>query len=209
MLEKLPSKKSILQHFDEKDAVMAGVIRRLGPFKLKRNKNYFQVLCKAIVGQQISTKAAESINHRFRNLFTGNRPTPKKVQNFTEKQLREAGLSGQKVRYMKDLSEKFLDRTVRPHRMAYQDNEEIIRQLTGVYGIGRWTAEMFLIFSLNRPDVLPLGDLGLQLALKKIYRMRQLPTVKRMQALGKKWNPLETVGTWYAWRAQDEKIVSY
>ena len=99
----LPSKRKILEHFDDKDAVMAGVIRRGGPFKLNRNKNYFQVLCKAIVGQQISTKAAESINQRFQNLFTGNRPTPRKVRSLAEKQLREVGLSGQKVKYMKDL----------------------------------------------------------------------------------------------------------
>ena len=89
------------------------------------------------------------------------------------------------------------------------DNEEVIRQLTEIHGIGRWTAEMFLIFSLNRPDVLPVSDLGLQLALQKLYRMRQLPTVKRVRTLGRKWNPLETVATWYAWRTQDEKIVAY
>jgi DNA-3-methyladenine glycosylase II len=209
MLEKLPSKKSILQHFDEKDAVMAGVIRRGGAFKLKRNKNYFQVLCKAIVGQQISTKAAESINQRFRNLFTSNRPTPKKVRSLTEKQLREVGLSGQKVKYMKDLSEKFLDRTVCPHRMVYQDNEEIIRQLIGVYGIGRWTAEMFLIFSLGRMDVLPVGDLGLRAGVKLIYNMRAMPSPDRVSVLGRKWQPFATVGTWYIWRILDDGIIEY
>ena len=209
MLEKLPSKKQILQHFDEKDAVIAGVIRQVGPFKLKRNKNYFQVLCKAIVGQQISTKAAESINRRFRNLFTSNRPTPKKVQDLTEKQLREAGLSGQKVRYMKDLSEKFLNRTIRPHHMAYQDNEEIIQQLTGVYGIGRWTAEMFLIFSLSRMDVLPVGDLGLRAGVKLIYNMRAMPSPDRVRILGRKWQPFATVATWYTWRTLDEGIIEY
>ena len=109
MLEKLPNRKSILQHFDKKDTVMADVIRQRGPFKLNRNKNYFQVLCKAIVGQQISTKAAESINNRFQSLFIDSRPTPDKVNSIEEKQLREVGLSGQKVRYMKDLSEKFID----------------------------------------------------------------------------------------------------
>ena len=205
----LPSKKLILEHFDEKDAVMAGVIRRVGPFKLKRNQHYFQVLCKAIVGQQISTKAAESINHRFRNLFTGNWPTPKKLQGLTEKQLREAGLSGQKVKYMKDLSRKFIDKTVRPHRMAYQDNEEIIRQLTEVYGIGRWTAEMFLIFSLSRMDVLPVGDLGLRAGVKLLYNMRAMPSPERVRVLGKKWQPFATVGTWYTWRTLDEGIIEY
>ncbi|MZH03687.1 MAG: DNA-3-methyladenine glycosylase 2 family protein [Nitrospinae bacterium] len=205
----LPSKKCILQHFDEKDTVMAGVIRRGGPFKLNRNKNYFQVLCKAIVGQQISTKAAESINHRFQTLFSGNRPTPKKVQGLAEKQLREVGLSGQKVKYMKDLSEKFIDGTVRPHLMAYQDNEEIIQQLTKVYGIGRWTAEMFLIFSLNRLDVLPVGDLGLRAGVRQLYNMRALPSPDRVRALGKKWQPYATVGTWYTWRTLDEGIIAY
>jgi DNA-3-methyladenine glycosylase II len=209
MLEKLPSKKSILKHFDKKDAVMAGVIRRAGPFNLKKNKNYFQVLCKAIVGQQISTKAAESVNHRFRNLFTSNRPTPKKVQGLTEQQLRDAGLSGQKVKYIKDLSEKFLDRTVRPHHMTCQDNEEIIRQLTGVYGIGRWTAEMFLIFSLSRMNVLPVGDLGLRAGVKLIYNMRDMPSPDRVRVLGRKWQPFATVGTWYTWRILDDGIIEY
>ena len=205
----LPSKKIILTHFDKRDAVMAEVIRRLGPFKLKRNRNYFQVLCKAIVGQQISTKAAESITHRFHHLFTGTRPTPKKVQALPEKQLREAGLSSQKVKYMKDLSAKFLDGSVRPHRMAYQDNEEIIQQLTGVYGVGRWTAEMFLIFSLNRMDVLPVGDLGLRAGVQQLYNMRAMPTPDRVRKLGKKWQPFETVATWYTWRTLDEGIVTY
>ncbi len=205
----LPSKRIILTHFDERDAVMACVIRRMGPFKLKRNQNYFQVLCKAIVGQQISTKAAESITHRFQNLFTGARPTPKKVQGLPEKQLREVGLSSQKVKYMKDLSAKFLDGSVRPHRMAYQDNEEIIKQLTGVYGVGRWTAEMFLIFSLNRMDVLPVGDLGLRAGVKQLYNMRAMPTPDRVRAVGKKWQPFETVATWYIWRSLDEGIVAY
>lgn len=205
----LPSKKIILQHFDERDAVMARVIREMGPFKLKRNRNYFQVLCKAIVGQQISIKAAESITRRFQNIFTGSRPTPEKVQGLTEKQLREVGLSNQKVKYMKDLSTKFLDGSVRPQRMAHQDNEEIIKQLTGVYGVGRWTAEMFLIFSLNRLDVLPVGDLGLRAGVKQLYNMRALPTPDRVRTLGKKWQPFETVGTWYTWRSMDEEVVTY
>ena len=152
----LPTKKIILKHFDERDTVMAAVIRRMGPFELKRNRNYFQVLCKAIIGQQISIKAAESITHRFQSLFVGARPTPEKLRILSDKQLREVGLSGQKVKYMKDLSTKFIDGIVRPRRMAYQDNEEIIQQLISIYGVGRWTAEMFLIFSLNRLDVLCL-----------------------------------------------------
>jgi DNA-3-methyladenine glycosylase II len=205
----LPTKKIILEHFDDRDTVMADLIRRVGPFELKRNRNYFQVLCKAIIGQQISIKAAESITHRFQSLFSCARPTPEKVRGLSDKRLREVGLSGQKVKYLKDLSAKFIDGSVRPRRMAYQDNEEIIQQLVGVYGVGRWTAEMFLIFSLNRLDVLPVGDLGLRAGLQQLYNMRTLPTPDRMRTLGKKWEPFETIGTWYTWRSLDEIIVSY
>ncbi|KMP10818.1 DNA-3-methyladenine glycosylase [Candidatus Nitromaritima sp. SCGC AAA799-A02] len=206
---KLPDRKEILKHFDRNDPVMAEVIRRVGPFKLKRNKNYFVVLCKAIVAQQISTAAADTITARFQALFDGHAPTPGRVLAFSEGTLRGVGLSRQKAAYLKDLSRQFEEKKVRPHRLHYMDNEEVIRQLTGVHGIGRWTAEMFLIFSLNRLDVLPVGDLGLQLALKKLYGMRKLPTVKRMRTLGRRWHPFETVATWYSWRTQDEKIVAY
>ena len=205
----IPSRKEILLHFDKNDAVMAQLIRKSGPIKLKRNRNYFIVLCNAIIGQQISVAAADAIAIRFNKLFNGHSPTPQGVIKLSEIDLRKAGLSKQKVAYLKDLSFHFYEKILRPHRLHHMDNDEVICQLTRVHGIGRWTAEMFLIFSLNRPDVLPVGDLGLQLALKKLYRMRQLPTVKRMRTIGRKWNPLETVGTWYAWRAQDEKIVNY
>ena len=205
----IPSRKEILLHFDKNDAVMAQLIRKSGPIKLKRNRNYFIVLCNAIIGQQISVTAADAITIRFNKLFNGHSPTPQGVIKLSEIDLRKAGLSKQKVAYLKDLSFHFYEKILRPHRLHHMGNDEVICQLTRVHGIGRWTAEMFLIFSLNRPDVLPVGDLGLQLALKKLYRMRQLPTVKRMRTIGRKWNPLETVGTWYAWRAQDEKIVSY
>jgi len=205
----IPSRKEILLHFDKNDAVMAQLIRKFGPIKLKRNRNYFIVLCNAIIGQQISVAAADAITIRFNKLFNGHSPTPQGVIKLPDIDLRKAGLSKQKVAYLKDLSFHFYEKILRPHRLHHMGNDEVICQLTRVHGIGRWTAEMFLIFSLNRPDVLPVGDLGLQLALKKLYRMRQLPTVKRMRTIGRKWNPLETVGTWYAWRAQDEKIVSY
>ena len=205
----IPSRKEILLHFDKNDVVMAQLIRKFGPIKLKRNRNYFIVLCNAIIGQQISVAAAGAITIRFNKLFNGHSPTPQAVMKLPEIDLRKVGLSKQKVAYLKDLSFHFYEKILRPHRLHHMGNDEVICQLTKVHGIGRWTAEMFLIFSLNRPDVLPVGDLGLQLALKKLYRMRQLPTVKRMRTIGRKWNPLETVGTWYSWRAQDEKIVSY
>jgi DNA-3-methyladenine glycosylase II len=209
MAQKLPSRKAILKHFDLRDPVMAATIREKGAFKLSRNRNYFLVLCKAIIGQQISIKAAESITKRFQSLFQGHIPTPEKVGVISVTKLRQSGLSGQKVKYLKDLSARFLDGSIRTHRLAYQSNDEVIENLTCVYGIGKWTAEMFLIFSLNRIDILPLGDLGLKAGIKKIYNMHGLPSPKKMLALGKKWHPMETVATWYAWRIQDSEIITY
>ena len=205
----IPSREEILLHFDQNDSMIAQVIRRIGPMRLKRNRNYFLVLCKAIIAQQISVVAADTITARFYALFNRGSPTPQGVIKLSGATLRGVGLSKQKAAYLKDLSRHFHEKTLRPHCLHYMDNEEVVQQLTVVHGIGRWTAEMFLIFSLNRPDVLPVGDLGLQLALKRLYRMRQLPTVKRMRTLGRKWHPLETVATWYAWRTQDEKNVAY
>jgi DNA-3-methyladenine glycosylase II len=207
--QELPTRRRILNHFKERDPKIARVIQTIGPFRLQRNRNYFTVLCRSIVSQQISTAAADTIYTRFQKLFNGHTLTPERVAGLKEKPLRAAGLSRQKAAYMKDLSHHFLDGTIRPRQLNYLGNEEIIDRLTGVHGIGRWTAEMFLIFSLNRLDVLPVDDLGLRVAVQNIYGMKARPDAKRLRTIGKKWNPLETVGTWYAWRSLDENIVNY
>jgi len=206
---KLPSRRKILDHFDRRDPVIAQLVREIGPFQLKKNRKYFQVLCKAIISQQISTKAAESITTRFFHLFDNRAPNPGKVWKLPESTLKRVGLSRQKVAYLKDLGRHFAEKSIRPHRLAYLNNEEVIGQLTGVYGVGQWTAEMFLIFSLNRMDVLPVADLGLQIAIQKLYGMKSRPTAKKIRSLGKKWHPYETVATWYGWRKLDENIVAY
>ncbi|GJL77388.1 MAG: DNA-3-methyladenine glycosylase [Nitrospinaceae bacterium] len=207
--ESLPSRRKILDHFDQRDPVMAKLIRKTGPFQLKKNRQYFQVLCKAIISQQISTQAARTITARFYDLFDGHAPKPENVFEVQDASLQGAGLSRQKVAYLKDLSRHFVEKSIRPHRLPHLSNEEVVLTLTSVHGIGRWTAEMFLIFSLNRMDVLPIADLGLQNAIKILYGTRNHPTAKKIRSLGKKWNPLETVATWYAWRKIDENIVSY
>ena len=204
-----PSRRRILQHFGRNDPAIADLVRRVGPFRLRRNRKYFVVLCKSIIAQQISTKVADTICDRFFHLFDELAPSPEKVMLLTDGRLRGVGLSRQKIKYIQDLSRRFLDKTVRPHQLNYLDNETVIEKLTTVYGIGRWTAEMFLIFSLNRMDVLPVDDLGLRAAVKTIYGMKALPDAKRLHRLGKKWHPLETVATWYAWRSLNEQIVNY
>jgi len=167
------------------------------------------VLCRAIVSQQISTAAADSVFRKFSGLFDGRSPTPSRVVGLADHKLRSAGLSRQKVAYLKDLSARFLDKSIRPQKLPYLSNEDVVSLLAQVYGIGPWTAEMFLIFSLNRMDVLPVADLGLQIAIQKLYGMKSRPTTKKIHSLGKKWHPLETVATWYGWRKLDENIVAY
>ena len=205
----LPTRRRILGHFQECDPKMANVIQKVGPLRLQRNRKYFVVLCRSIVSQQISTAAADTIYSRFQKLFDGQAPTPERVAGLKDAPLRAAGLSRQKAAYLKDLSHRFLDGTIRPRQLNYLGNEEIVERLTGVHGIGRWTAEMFLIFSLNRLDVLPVDDLGLRVAVQNIYGMKTRPDAKRLRAIGEKWSPLETVATWYAWRSLGANIINY
>ena len=205
----LLSQKKILRHFDRQDPIMASLIRKIGPFKLKNNRRYFQVLCKAIIAQQISTSAARAITSRFMSLFNGRSATAKHILVLTNDTLREVGLSHQKISYLKDLSKHFSEKLIRPHRLTYLSNEDVIQQLTTVRGIGRWTAEMFLIFSLNRLDVLPKDDVGLRIALKNIYKLKNNPPAKKILQLARSWHPYETVGTWYAWRSLEAEITVY
>ena len=207
--QELPTRRQILIHFKEHDPKMASVIQKVGPLRLQRNRKYFVVLCRSIVSQQISVAAADTIFTRFKKLFDGQAPTPERVAKLQEAPLRAAGLSRQKAAYLKDLSHRFIDGTIRPRQLNYLSNEEVIDRLTLVHGVGRWTAEMFLIFSLNRIEVLPVDDLGLRVAAQNIYGMKNRPDAKRLRAIGRKWSPFETVATWYAWRSLDANIVNY
>ncbi|QPJ63884.1 MAG: DNA-3-methyladenine glycosylase 2 family protein [Candidatus Nitrohelix vancouverensis] len=203
------SSRQMLRHFDQCDPVISAAMRRIGPFALKRNRNYFQTLCRSIISQQISTLAAETIHGRFRRLFPSLRPNPARVLALAEESLRDAGLSRQKISYLKDLSEHFHSGAIRPRRLICESDEAIIEQLTAVKGIGRWTAEMFLIFSLNRYDVLPVDDLGVQKGVQRLYALPQMPSRAELRSLGERWRPLRTVAAWYAWRSLDSENITY
>jgi DNA-3-methyladenine glycosylase II len=205
----LPTQQTIQRHFNKHDKAMAKIVKKVGPIKLKPNKKYFLVLCRSIISQQISVKAADAIMSRFLKLFPNQNLTPPRVQEIPESKIREAGLSKQKVAYMKDLSEKFLNKSINPRKFQFMENEEIIENLTQVYGVGRWTAEMFLIFSLGRPDIFPAGDLGVRTAIKNIYNLDAVPSIKGSKPYGEKWSPFETIGAWYAWRSLTPEIVAY
>ena len=192
--------RQLIAYFEKCDPRMADVIKAVGPLKLKPDKQYFVVLAHAIVSQQISIKAAATIYKRFTALFDGRRPQPKITLTLTDEAMQEAGLSRQKTTYLKDLARHFDEGLIKTRRFSTIENEEIIEQLVQVKGIGRWTAEMFLIFSLNRLDVLPVDDLGLKAGVQKIYNLKTHPDAKKLRVIGAKWQPYESIATWYCWQ---------
>lgn len=196
----------------KKDPRFKALITKHGPPDFTPKKHYFEALTRAIIYQQLSGKAAATIFRRFRALFPSRRfPTPAEVLAMPETQLRAAGVSGQKISYLRDLALKFSDGTITPRlfrspngKTAPASNDEIIAHLTAVKGIGTWTAHMFLMFTLNRLDILPVGDLGIQKGFQIVYNLKKLPTVTQMEKLAAPWRAHATVASWYLWRAADE-----
>lgn len=193
-----------VRHLAKADPALRNVIAKVGPCTLAPRRDYFVVLCKAIFTQQISTAVATVLFGRFRELFPLRRPTPALVLKALDEQpaevMRRCGLSRQKAAYLRDLALHFVDNRIPTRRLASMDDEAVIEALVNVKGIGRWTAEMFLIFTLNRPDVLPTDDLGLQEGVREIRRLEARPTKKEVAELCDSWRPWRTVGTWYTWR---------
>lgn len=196
-------KRDGVVHIMAADARMAVVIDRIGPCKLARRRGRFAALVRAIIGQQVSGAAARTIYARVCEAVEAQVPTPEAVLKTPDAALRAAGLSRQKLSYLQDLAEKVYTRQVRLDRLGRLDDDAIIDHLTQVRGIGRWTAEMFLMFVLQRPDLLPVDDLGIQKGFQHVYGLRKLPTPERMRTLAKPWQPYRTVGCWYLWRSLD------
>ena len=192
-----------------RDPVLAAIIKRHGPCGLgavRDRFDHFSMLVRAIVFQQLSTKAATTIHNRLLECMPGG-TTPECLAAITAQQMRAAGISRQKEAYLRDLAERVGSGQVPLEAVDLMTDEEVIEALTKVKGIGRWTAEMFLIFRLQRPDVLPVGDLGIVNAIQKAYRMRKKPTSDRMLKLGEAWRPYRSVATWYLWRSLDNEPV--
>ena len=187
-----------------RDPVLRDVIARVGPCTLHPRRDYFVVLCQSIFTQQIATSVATVLFARFRNLFPGRRPTPERVLELLSAghtdQLRGCGISRQKHAYLLDLAQHFVDGRIPTRRLGRMDDEAVIATLTNVKGIGRWTAEMFLIFTLNRPDVLPVDDLGLVEGVRRVYGLDARPKPKEVIPMAERWRPWRTVATWYLWR---------
>jgi len=189
----------------KRDPVMAAIMKRHPKVFMMRRGEAFMTLARPICGQQISVKAAQSVWNRV-VICLEERITPEAVVAKDRKKLRACGLSDRKTEYIADLAQHFLDGKIHEHRWPEMDDEAIIAELVDVRGIGRWTAEMFLMFNLLRPDVFPLDDLGLQKALRLSYRKKSL---KSMKALGETWRPWRSVATWYLWRSLDPLPVEY
>lgn len=189
------------RHLAKRDKVLRRLIRTFPEPDLVSRGDAFQTLARSIVGQQISVKAAQSIWARFATLAV--KVTPGNVVALSDASLRGCGFSGQKVAYVKDLAARFASGAIKPRRWPRMDDEAIIEELVEVKGIGRWTVEMFLIFHMKRPDVLPVDDLGLRRAMERQYNGGEALTKAEMREIGAPWAPYRSVGTWYLWRSLD------
>lgn len=197
-----PYAAAAIRHLKRVDPVMARIIREVGPFRIRVNRRRFQALARAIMFQQLAGSAAAAIYTRFVALFPGRSfPTPAQVLARPDENLRKAGLSRQKMLYLRDLAEHVANKSLNFHRFSRMTDDEIIAELTRVKGIGRWTAEMFLMFNLGRPDVLALDDLGLRSAARTAYGLANLPSKRELEELGERWRPFRTVAAWYLWQS--------
>ena len=183
-----------------RDPVLRDLMRTHGPCGLaaRQHTNPFKALIRAIVGQQLSAKAAATIFSRFENLFEAF-PTPSQVLAVPDDRLRAVGLSSQKLGYLRDLCSRIDAGQLPLDVFDRMDDESVVERLTQVKGIGRWTAEMFLIFRLQRPDVLPVGDLGIVKAVQRAYKLRKAPSPDRLRRIGEAWRPYRSVACWYLW----------
>ena len=188
-----------------KDPVLAALIRAHGPCGLADGAGieYFAALARSIVFQQLSTKAASTIHARLLGLLPDGQVTAAALATVTDEQFRSVGISRQKSMSLRDLSEKVVSGAVALEAVEHLDDEDVITALTTVKGVGRWTAEMFLMFRLHRPDVLPVGDLGILTAVQRAYRLRQRPSPERLRKLGEAWRPYRSIACWYLWRSLD------
>jgi DNA-3-methyladenine glycosylase II len=186
-----------------RDPVLREAIKRIGPCLMaeRQRPDHLTALVGAIVSQQLSTKAAATIFGRFNALFPDGPINVDMIATFDDATLRAVGLSGQKVGYLRDLSARILDGRLMLDELEHLSDEDVIERLTSVKGFGRWTAEMFLMFRLHRPDVLPVGDLGIVNAVQRMYRLRKRPDPKRLQKMGEAWRPYRSVACWYLWQS--------
>lgn len=196
--------RKALNHLRKCDPILSAIIEKVGPCKIAYGDPSFESLAEAIVYQQLNGKAALTIFNRFADL-AGRPLTPQGILKLTEQQMRSAGLSKQKLSYIRSLAELTQSGELDFSHLPDLPDDQVIAHLTEVKGVGTWTAQMFLMFSLRRPDVLPTGDFGIQSAIRKHYRKRKMPKPAEMEKIAKPWSPYRTFACWYLWRSLDQK----
>ena len=195
-------RKAII-HLKKSDPLLAAVINRVGPCRIEYREAEFSTLVRSIVYQQLSGKVAAVIFERFLHLLPRRKLTPGAILRLSIADLRSAGLSKAKAAYILDLAEKTQARSIKFHELPALSDDDVIASLTQVKGVGVWTAHMFLIFALQRPDVLPVGDLGVRSAIKKLYGLEALPLPAEVERIAGAWRPYCSIATWYLWRSLD------
>jgi DNA-3-methyladenine glycosylase II len=192
------------RHLVKADPKLAAIIKRVGPCRLHAvaPRDAFEALCMSIASQQLSVKAAATIFGRFCDLFPPDRkPTPERVMTLADDEIRAAGFSRPKVTFIKDLAARVLDGRLDLNGLRKHPDDEVMNQLVAVKGIGRWTAEIFLMFRLGRPDIFPADDLGLMNAVHRAYGLRKRPDAKRLRKMCEAWSPYRSVAAWYLWQS--------
>ena len=197
--------RKALSHLQKADPVLGGLIRRIGRYAIEYLEPTYETLAKAIVYQQLSGKVAAVIFDRLAAATGDGRFTPEAALRLTPARLRALGLSKQKVAYLRDLAQRTLAGEVDFAALRRLPDRRVYQRLTAVKGIGPWTVQMFLIFALRRPDVLPSADLGIRAAVKKAYQLPELPTPAQVEELARPWHPYCTVASWYLWRSLESK----
>lgn len=199
--------KRAKDHLINNDPLLSATIERAGLAHFEPHTNYYEALVSSIIGQQLSVKAAASIEKRFEGLFGGKLPSPEEILEKQPDELRAAGLSNAKANYVQDLAQHVLDDKIDFDTLNMLSNEKIVAELTDVKGIGEWTAHMFLMFCMGRLDVLPVGDLGIRNGIQELYNLKDLPSPEQIQTIAKKysWHPYESVASWYIWHSLDNK----
>lgn len=192
-------------HLGKHDTTLAPVIERAGLATYEPHTDYYAELVSSIISQQLSVKAAASIERRFKELFDGHLPSPEQILEKSIDELRTVGFSRPKANYVRDLAHHIIDGRLKFDKLDMLSNQEIVDMLTDVKGIGEWTAHMFLMFCLGRLDILPVGDLGIRNGVRQLYGFEDLPTPDQIIEIAatNNWHPYESVASWYVWQSLD------
>ena len=183
------------------DKKLGPLIRRIGPCSMRITKDPFQTLVEAIIYQQLSEASATAITKRFLKLYK-KFPTPRQVNNTTDKKLKDIGLSGTKINYMKGLAKLVVKKEIDFRKISKLSDEQVIEELTKIKGIGNWTAQIYLMFCLQRTDIFPVGDLGIQKGIRDLFSLKELPEPKTMEKFSARWKPNRSIACWYIWKSQ-------